>query len=266
MIANIYNLFTAETARIIREELSYWAQLLAGLVNDIIILFGLVFAIETISGSTDTDIACKVLIGLIFWFFAGSAIARTSYYINEERQLGTIERLFLSPYPVLMIFIFRAIGQIVVDIVVLSPIIVLFVLVKGIKLSADPAVVILTFILTLVGLYGFGFILSGMQILFRRISSLSSVLEYILLFFTGAIIGFETLHPALNILINILPLTPGITVMRLVFYNPIGLFDLFKQAEFLYLLANTTLYTVCGVWYFNYAIRKAKKRGDLVRY
>lgn len=265
-MAPLIKVLRAEAIRTFQEERAYAIQWLAGVVTTGIFLFGLTFALESFGVGAPGEAAANLTVGIFIWYLGLQAISRMSYYVLGECTLGTIETIYLSPAGPAAIYVSRALSQVFMDLVTIIPIVAVFTWVKGISLHVSIVPVFAIMVVTIIGIYGFGFALAGLTIVYKRTSSVAGIIEYILLFFTGAIVTVETMPAVLQYVSLFLPLSLGITLLRKVMVAGYPPLSVICAKEFWLLVGNSLAYLLIGVLIFYYGDHVARKRGVIGRY
>jgi len=116
------------------------------------------------------------------------------------------------------------------------------------------------------GLYGFGFIMSGLTIIFTKTASFSFILNYFFLFFTGAIINIEALPSYLQIISKTLPLTVWIFLAKDITLTGLSLSALLTGSRLWLLGLNSACHFTAGLLFFKLVYSHSKKSGILKQY
>ncbi|UBH16058.1 ABC transporter permease [Macrococcus armenti] len=248
----------------------YYVDSIAEIISYLILFSGLTYAV-VIKNNSDNNIVAQLLIGIFVWYIGINAIAIFTFILQEEMQLGTLEQIYLTKTNLSLMLMGRAIATFIFDAIggiILTSGTLLFIfvfspnLIKG-HFNLMPLInplMIIILILTMLGIYGFSFLLAGLSIIFKRISAITVILNYIFLFFTGVLVSGNNLPYALDTFSKCLPITWGII-------NINGLFnDSFSYIDLLGLFINTSLYFSVGIITFNRMTYYARKKGSLNQY
>jgi ABC-2 type transport system permease protein len=230
-----------------------------------IIFMGMFFG----SGSARTvgpQVMGDTLVGYLMWIFVFSAIGDLSDTIISESLTGTYEHLCITRVSNIWILICRAITQMLSSFLLISFNLILITITTGIKLNIEffPVVVILG--LSLLGLYGFGFMLAALALIFKRIGPIASVLQYVLLFITGAIIPLNKFPPIIRLIGQSLPLSAGIEAMQMSAIDHHPLQYVVQEPVFTRLLFGAVIYVLLGIIAFISSDGYARKKGLLGQY
>jgi ABC-type multidrug transport system permease subunit len=121
----------------------------------------------------------------------------------------------------------------------------------------------LVFSLTLTGAFGLVFIITGLHLMYKNVSTITYALATSLLFLTGAIVSFEGI-PILYIFSRFLPLSAGIDLLRDLLIA--GQSPPMLSQDFLMLLGNTAVYLTLGWFVLSWAQKRALLDGSLAHY
>ena len=238
--------------------------------NAAIELLTLVFVFVFISyfaggGELDSERLPGSLLGFLLWFYAAFAISGMSGGITGEASIGTLEQLYMSPMPTWLVFVGRVIATFVkgTAMVVLLGVVLAMILpvTLPLELAALPP-----FALTMVGLFGFGYAIGGLTLVFKQISSASGLLTNVLLFLNGALLPVHHFPPWLETVAVFLPTTQGIIVLRKVVVDGMSLTAVWQDGSMVFLAVQSAVFLLVGWVLFNVGERIAKQRGTLGQY
>jgi len=160
------------------------------------------------------DTVRGIMIGYLMWLFALSAIQNMGSEISEEALTGTIEQIYLSPGGPIYLLLSRTLTEVASTIIFLPIIFYILQFSTGIYLEFHLGSILPILILIFIGLCGFGFILAGMTLIFKRIGVLLEIIPILLLVL--AMIPIESLSTELQTLAGFFPLSQGIKLVRLI--------------------------------------------------
>lgn len=131
---------------------------------------------------------------------------------------------------------------------------------RAVNLSPAAAI----FILTAACFLGIGVLWAGIVLLVKRGEALMTILSTLVLLLSGVLFPATLLPGWLQRLAHLIPLTDGLTGMRLALLQGASFTDL---ASILIRLAVFALVLLCaGIAGFNYAVAIARRRGSLAQY
>ena len=238
--------------------------------NTAIELLTLVFVFVFISyfagsGELDSEMLPGSLLGFLLWFYAAFAISSMSSGITGEASIGTLEQLYMSPMPTWLVFLGRVIATFVKGTVMVALLGIVLAMILPVtlplELSALPP-----FALTMVGLFGFGYAIGGLTLVFKQIGSVNNLLTNVLLFLNGALLPVHHFPAWLETIAVFLPTTQGIIVLRKVVVDDMSLIAVWEDGSMVFLAVQSLVYLAAGWALFNVGERVAKRRGTLGQY
>lgn len=265
-MSNFIRIAVAEVRREFKRAQAYWIEVLGDQVLftlGFLLLSGLFHLVA--EGNFKPEAQMAALVGFLTWRVADGCILRTVGSISQDAHAGTLEQVWLSgvsPHYVLMarslaIFLYHS-GRGLLLALVLIPIL---------SLSFDlPLGVLLVFSITQAGVFGVAFIIAGLHLVYKNISSVSVAVSTALLFLTGALAPLDNTSPFYYALSRALPLTIGIDLSRLILVESMTLLALVQQPEFYWLLLNSVSYGLAGWLLFSWGQRTARRDGSLAHY
>ncbi|MEW6104501.1 MAG: ABC transporter permease [bacterium] len=204
------------------------------------------------------------VISYVMWIFASAATSYMSEQLKNEALIGILEQLYLSPFGLIYILLARA-CLIFLYISFSLPIFLYLLQVStGVYLKLNLCLILPTLVLTFMGMCGFGFILAGITLVFKRIGPLLLIIPFFPLGL--AMFPIEDLSHNLQIFALILPLIQGVKLIRLVVLESQNFVILFRNGEILILALNSFLYLAIGIFIYKTLERIAKDRGLLGHY
>lgn len=242
---------------------SYKFNILTQLVTVGLIFIGLSFLVQ--GGHFEPAQSASLLLGYVVWFYARIVIMSTSGDMMRETQAGTMEQMYMSPAPGWLLLLGRMFSLLVsTTILVLLPTAGL-VLLLGIRIPLHwEGLPIL--LITLIGLFGFTLVLSGMALVFKQIDALADLVQNLLLFLTGSLLSIDHFPAWLATIARTLPITQGIEVLRQVMLNRQSLLSAWADGSLPWLLVNSAIYVGVGWLIFKWCERFARHKGSLGQY
>lgn len=211
-------------------------------------------------GQFDTDTMASSLMGFIFWTYAIFAIGNMSYALREEQQQGTIEQMSMGVTPFGALLFGRTLASLIWTTLVVAVGGGAITLGFGLDLGLNPNG-IPVFLLSILGLYGLGYLVAGATLLFKNILSFTNLIQNILLFLNGAIVPI-TFYPVwMANATRVLPTTLGIETMRTVTLEGLALRDVWLDGRLQLLTLHSVAWFGIGLALFLWADRAARRRG-----
>ena len=124
---------------------------------------------------------------------------------------------------------------------------------------------ILVFLLAQSAIFGVGFMLVGLQLLYKNVSAITLGLSTALLFLTGALAPLDQ-SSLLYTLARFLPLTTGISLLRESVVEGASLSTIVMRPAFLWLVAVAAAYGLIGLAILDRMQRAARQQGLLSHY
>ena len=238
--------------------------------NSIMELLTLVFVFVFISyfaggGEIDSEMLPGSLLGFLVWYYAAFAISGMSGSLTDEASTGTLEQLYMSPVPTWLVFVGKVIATFLSGTALVAIVGVILWMILPVTLPLELAA-LLPFALTMVGLFGFGYAIGGLTLVYKQISSVRGLLTNVLLFLNGALLPVNHFPAWLETIAVFLPTTQGIIVLRKVVIDDMSLIAVWEDGSMLFLAVQSVLFLAAGWALFNVGERVAKQRGTLGQY
>ena len=221
------------------------------------------------NGRIDSDAMHSPLLGYLVWFFGMKAVDHMAYMVQDEATSGTLEQMYMTPAPLLVIMIGRSLGTLVVAAVQAALVAVAIALLVRLPVTLDVRAIVLgapIFALTMVGLFGFGFFVAGLSLVVKRTGTLMNMLVTALLYFSGVLLPLERLSEETAAVARTLPSTLGIAALRDVVFGGLSLAEVWANGSLPWLLAHSALYFTLGWLFYTQCESIAKRQGTLGQY
>ena len=238
--------------------------------NSAIELLTLVFVFIFISffaggGEIDSETLPGSLLGFLVWYYAAFAISSMSGGLMDEASIGTLEQLYMSPVPTWLVFLGQVIATFARGTALVAIVGVILLMILPVTLPLEFAA-LPPFALTMIGLFGFGYAIGGLTLVYKQISSIGGLLTNVLLFLNGALLPVHHFPAWLETIAVFLPTTQGIIVLRKVVIDGASLTAVWEDGSMVFLAVQSVLYLAAGWALFNVGERVAKRRGTLGQY
>lgn len=223
----------------------------------IFILFMLVFfGLRNFEAGTDT--LQGSIVGFAMWIFAVMAYSEMSWGLLQEARDGTLEQLYLTPSTFRRISAYRVFGSFIFQFLLFVVFLGIMMVTTGQYLSLNAGVILLIG-LTLLSIYGLGYIMGGLSLIFKKVQAGNQILQF--LFILLLVLPTITDHQ----IIYFVPLSWGNLMINRMMVDGLSLLD-FTLIEYSILLINSFAYLIIGLFIFSVMERTAKKRGLLGHY
>jgi len=239
----------------------YPLQAISGMAMTLFLFLGLIFGARYMAGPMAYfgDRLESLIVGYILWNILIFAMGEIAMGLQGESQIGTLEQLFLSPRSMVTLFLVRAIANQLLILGVSMAALMIILLVTGVRLHFPPLLV-LPLLSALAGVYGLGFALGSLVLVFKRIGPLLSFAQFGLALLIMPPFEAGRSHALKGL--DLLPLVPSAGLLRDLMARSLP-FDL---SSFTIALANGVVYLALGVLIFHWAEKKAKQQGLLGSY
>ncbi len=214
----------------------YKFDMILGLIMTGIIFIGIGFFMG--GGHLDQGQLASLLVGYVVFLYAPGVVSSMSSDLLNEAQTGTLEQIFMSPVSVPLLLIGRSFTTLILSTieVLLFLIPALLILNIHIPMRWQGFVV---FVITIAGLFGFGFIIAGASLVFKRVGALAVLLTQALLFLNGTILSIDHFPAWLISIANNLPTTHGIILLRKTLLQSQSLTNLLNDGSLIRLSCNS---------------------------
>lgn len=132
--------------------------------------------------------AFELFVLLFTWYFSSHSITHPTYFIEDEIADRTIINVIQSRRSIVGMLFIKIMVQILLDLVKAIPLFCLVALVQQIAFPTDWVKIVAIFCLSFVvilSLYGLGFLFASFSFIFTKISSITGLLAYGILFLVG---------------------------------------------------------------------------------
>ena len=214
------------------------------------------------NGAFDSGDLAFTLVGFCIWTYSITAISNMSFALREEQQQGTIEQMFMSSTSFAALLLGRTLSNFVWTTAIIllggGTITLAFGLDLGLNWRLVPVLG-----LTMFGLYGLGFVIAGLTMLFKNILSFANLIQNILLFLNGAIVPVTVFPAWMTAATRALPSTLSIEVARLVTLDDLTLTTAWADGLLPLLVLHSLIWFVLGLSLYLVAERVARRKGLL---
>ncbi len=226
-------------------------------ISGIFILFLLVFfGLRSFEAGTET--LKGSIVGFAMWTFAVGAYSNMSWGLLQEARDGTLEQLYLTPSTFRRISAYKVFASFIFQFVVFIVFLIIMMVTTGQYLYLDPGLIILVG-LTLLSVYGLGYIMGGLSLVFKKVQAANQILMF--LFILLLVLPTITDHHV----IYLVPISWGNYLINQMMVNGLTLLD-FTLYEYSLLIFNSLGYLIFGLLVFALMEKTAKKKGLLGHY
>lgn len=255
----VLNLFNANLRKQ-AIELKRYAPNTIAMVLTVYIIFLAIFAGIQVIGNPGTQDATVqyAIVNYIFWYLTMMIVNGVGYEIVGETTRGTFEQLGMSPKGIWRVLTARLVADGILHSTMVIVLLYLSMATTGQWLNVDFLAIVPIFLLTCLSMYGLGFIIAGLTIIFKQIQAFLQIFQFVL-----AALTFVPLSTAPFLVF--FPITKGVDMIRAVMVGGLSLSEV-GSTNFLLLFANAFVYCVIGLTTYLLCERYAMKKGLLAHY
>lgn len=254
-------LFQAELKRSWIQLTRYASEVIGGIVGTTIIFYGLFLSARYIAGpgiqfGNRLD---SIIVGYVLWTLMIFILGDIAGGLQQEARTGTLEQLFLSPYPASVVFLTRALASLLLNLGINLGILLLILVLTGSRLTFPPSL-LFPLLAVLLGAYGISFAAGSLALILKQVQQLLSIFQFGLLFlFTAPV---ENWTGGWRVLGWLLPMAPGAGLLRQVMAQGADL----SWSGCAIALLNGAVYCWIGIALFRRTERIVKRQGKLGGY
>ena len=200
-----------------------------------------------------------LIVGFFIWNYGSFAYITLTWKVIEESRSGTLEQIYMNPFGFEWIAFSIVLSDFILEMLFIIPMLILMMLTTGHYLNIDIITLLPIVFVTITAAYGLGFIMAGLGLVFKKIQSLTMILQFILLAFIAAPADKFPLFKL------IFPFTMGTQLIRSNMVDKVTIFEM-PLADLGTLLLNSAFYLTIGFIIFKICERKAKEKGLLGHY
>ena len=258
----------------LRREWLLWRAYRVNAISSLV-MWGIIFPILMLtvqsaanySGVTyGSEQLAESLIGFIVWKQCMGVLVGIPEMIEEEARTGTLENILLSTcVPFRMQFFYRIVARSLrsfLETLILAVALMVF---FRLPLPFPPAAWVVLF-LTLAGVWGVGYLVAGLALVHKTVSSITSLMANLAFLISGAMIPLDSLGMLYTGLMLLFPMTLGIQMLRDVVLNGTTLMELMQSGELVLLTLQTIYFLVVGLFVFNFCLHQVRRTGELGSY
>ncbi len=262
-MATIFIAIFNETRKGILITWAYKINLFFSMIAMSVTFIGIGFLLG--NGTLEPQALASSLLGYMIWYYVLLLTGEMGENLLAEAAEGTLEQMFIGPVPTSLILIGRSLANLLISsiqiLIVAGSVIVLMKIPLQWHWEALPVIAI-----TMVGLFGFGFMLAGSVLIFKQAHSIAALSNNILIFLTGALVPIDKFPDWLAIIAKLLPSTLGILVIRSVLLDGKSLVDVWQDGSFPLLIIHSSVYIIAGWAVLQWCMQAAKRQGTLGQY
>lgn len=238
----------------------YPFNLLAGQVSLFLIFLVIFYGARAMGagGPAFGQTLSGIVMGFMLWQFMIFAYSDLTWDFINEAQQGTLEQLYMSPLGFGWVAVSHIIGFLIINMAITFAMLFAMMGITGRWLNVDLASVLPLMLLVVWAVYGFGFLMGGLALVFKQVQAAFQILQFVWL---GLIAAPLDQFPALKFA----PVSWGTHLLGRVMIGGQSLLEI-PAGDLLFLLVNSAVYFTLGYLAFKYFERVARDRGLLGHY
>lgn len=245
----------------IRYKLNFVVQLIGMYVFFVLIFYGGQQAVQTANAGGLSVLGSTldaIIVGWFLWTMAQNSYSSLSGVITQESRWGTLEQLYMSPHGFGRLMASKVGVNLVLSLLTGALMLAMMILTSGRMLRLDVLTVLPVVILALLSVIGLGFIFGGLALIYKKISSVSSLMQIALIPLIAA--------PTTDIFaLRFLPLVQGSAMLQSAMRDGTRLWE-FAPLDLVLLFGTAMAYFGVGYVVFLVCSHVARKRGVMGHY
>lgn len=261
MIKRIILILKAEIFRSFIIQKRYLLNSVLFIITLYLLFCGIYFAAKhlTPSSTSTTGFFSRSLTGYLIWLFAISILGNFGISLSEETEKGTLEQIYLSFTEVLIIFTVRCIVNFIITLIEALFLLVFICITYQVVFEFSYNLCV-PFLLLAIGVYGFGLIIGGLTIRYKRAGPMVGVIQIL-----SFLLSFLPLSKHSILIALFIPITKGTEVINHLLSKTPDYFINYNS-HLLILFCHAVLYLMMGIIIFKCFEKSAKKKGNLGHY
>lgn len=244
----------------VRYRMNFLAQIVAAYLFFAVIFFGGQAVVAQV-GSTPRAIGSTldgVIVGWFLYMMAQAAYFSLPSNVTSESDWGTLEQLYMSPYGFGTVMAAKVVVNVLHSVLLGVVMLALMLLTTGRTLSIDVLTVAPVALLGIASVVGIGFFFAGLALIYKRIESVSQLMQFVLV---GLIAAPVTDVPWLRFL----PLVQGSALLQRAMRDGTRIWE-FSPLALAILVGTAFAYAIVGYVAFVLCCRLARRRGVMGHY
>lgn len=245
----------------IRYRVNFLAQLIGMYLFFAAIFFGGKAAVENVGdvgiGALGSTLDA-VIVGWFLWTMAQSAYTSLAGEVTQESRWGTLEQLYMSPHGFGTVMGTKVLINTSLSLIMGGLMLALMLLTTGRTLTLDIVTILPITILTLMTVVGLGFVFAGLALIYKKISSVFPLMQFVL-------VGLIAAPTADVFLTRLLPLVQGSSMLQDAMRDGVRLWE-FSSLDLSVLVGTALVYLVVGYVVFKVCSQIARERGVMGHY
>lgn len=240
----------------------YPFNLVAGIISIMMIFLVIFYGAKFIGGNNPSfgNTLEGIVMGFMLWTFIIFAFSDLTWDFINEAQQGTLEQLYMSSLGFGWVSLSYVLSFLVINLTLTLSMFFLMMALTGKWLHLDFFSLIPLMLLTVWGVYGFGFAMGGLALVFKQVQAVFQIFQFIWLLFVMAPSVMDTMP-----WVKFLPVTWGVELIGRVLIGGQSLYAM-PFADIAFLAAVSATYFLIGYALFKRLKGVARDRGLLGHY
>ena len=234
----------------------YWFNTVGGIGANYVLFLLVFLGGRTVTPTLVTENLTGIIVGFFIWTMSWNSFQTSAQTLSREARWGTLEQTYMSPFRLFTVISTRIVVQLSYTLVVGHIMLLFMMITTGKWVWIDPLSVVPLAVVTMLSATGLGYAFGGLALVYKRISSIFTIVQVLLL---GAISAPATLFT------NLLPLAWGTDLIVVVISQGTSLWQL-PLTDLGGVTAVTIGYLLVGYGVFGYAMTVTKRRGIMGHY
>jgi ABC-2 type transport system permease protein len=244
----------------IRMITSYRFDWIAGNINLLLALIFLYIGInsfrqDVISSNVIDSKTIKMIVGMYIFVIIQEGLMGMVSRVTEGKAYGTFEQMVVNPYGSWFILFAKSVGASIISFISITIFAPLAMVITGKYFSVNLFKLILLLIPLLFSVFGIGFILAGLTLIYKRLQSFA----YLIQFFVLSLMVLPSYPFSVY---SLLPIAPQSLVINKVIASNVVI----SYKWWIYLYLNAFVYFFSGIKIYNYLEEIAREKGVLGHY
>ncbi len=201
-----------------------------------------------------------IVMGFMLWTFVIFAFSDLTWDFINEAQQGTLEQLYMSPLGFGWVSASYVLSFLIINLTLTLGLFLLMMAITGQWLHLDFLSLIPLMLLTVWGVYGFGFAMGGLALVFKQVQAVFQIFQFVWIVLIMAPNVLDTMP-----WVKFLPVTWGVHLIGRVLIGGQSLFTM-PIGDIAFLAAISGMYFLVGYAIFKRLEDVARNRGLLGHY
>ncbi len=263
---SFFEIIKAEFLMLKGEVKQYYINYVFYNLGLITMFIGLFYSLDYNPNSTEGAV---LLVGLVMWQLCTSALSYFSYVITDEATMGTLEQIFMTRTSIIMVLFAKAIVSFSFNILkAIALFLVCCIFFQNINifilLGVNNIFTMLIVLLVVLSFYILGLFVAGLALFYKRVGSITQIINYMLLFFANITAPISSLPTFIQPVAYVIPVSWGMDLIRSIIVN--NSISSVKYSTLIFFVVSILCCGVIGVVGFILSLKRAKESGKLGHY